>query len=85
MNRFFNLLQFLTRIRIKKNLKYDENMGSSMFYFPVIGIVIGILMLAIYQITKYLVSTELSILIAILIVLFEAIIKIGRASCRERV
>ncbi|CAK7029404.1 MAG: Adenosylcobinamide-GDP ribazoletransferase [Peptostreptococcus russellii] len=77
MNRFFNLLQFLTRIRIKKNLKYDENMGSSMFYFPVIGIVIGILMLAIYQITKYLVSTELSILIAILIVLFEAIITGG--------
>ncbi|MEG0250426.1 MAG: adenosylcobinamide-GDP ribazoletransferase [Peptostreptococcus sp.] len=78
MNKFLNLLQFLTRIRVKKNLKYDENMGSSMIYFPVVGIVIGIVLIAIYEVSNYFFSTdELSILIAILIVLVEVMLTGG--------
>lgn len=78
MNRFLNILQFLTRIRVKKDLKYDENMGSSMVYFPIVGIIIGFILMAIYEITNYFFSIEkFFILIAMLIVLVEVLVTGG--------
>ena len=52
MNKFLNLLQFLTRITVSKNLKYNEDMGSAMIYFPVVGIVIGVITTAVFLVLR---------------------------------
>ncbi|MCK8826483.1 adenosylcobinamide-GDP ribazoletransferase [Natroniella acetigena] len=48
MNRFLIALQFITRIPVMKELDYkEENIGSSMLYFPVIGSLLGLLLVGI--------------------------------------
>ncbi|WP_408955878.1 adenosylcobinamide-GDP ribazoletransferase [Natroniella sp. ANB-PHB2] len=48
MNRFLIALQFITRIPVTKKLDYkEENIGSSMLYFPVIGSLLGLLLVGI--------------------------------------
>jgi adenosylcobinamide-GDP ribazoletransferase len=46
MNRFFIALQFLTVFRVRKNLSFDESeFGRSMYLFPVIGALQGLILL----------------------------------------
>ena len=78
MNKFLNLLQFLTRITVSKNLKYNEEMGSSMMYFPMVGMVIGLIITITAFILKMIVGFEkIHLLIAGLIVMEEVVITGG--------
>lgn len=43
MKRFIGILQFLTRIPIKMNIGFDYEFHKTMFYFPLVGFVLGIL------------------------------------------
>ncbi|MGL5506981.1 MAG: adenosylcobinamide-GDP ribazoletransferase [Paraclostridium sp.] len=43
MKRFIGILQFLTRIPIKMNVGFDDEFHKTMFYFPLVGFVLGIL------------------------------------------
>lgn len=43
MKRFIGILQFLTRIPIKMNIGFDDEFHKTMFYFPLVGFVLGIL------------------------------------------
>lgn len=42
--RFLNILQFLTRISIKNDLGYDPHMERGIVYFPVVGGLIGLIL-----------------------------------------
>lgn len=78
MNKFLNLLQFLTRITVSKNLKYNEEMGSSMMYFPMVGMVIGLIITITAFILKMIVGFEkIHLLIAAIIVMEEVVITGG--------
>lgn len=57
MNRFILILQFLTRITIKKDIKFDPDMGKGIVYFPIVGFIIGI----IATFFGYLTATKISI------------------------
>lgn len=42
MKNFILLLQFFTRIPIKKNVNYDnESYGKATFLLPIIGLIVG--------------------------------------------
>lgn len=43
MKRFIGILQFLTRIPIKINIGFDDEFHKTMYYFPLVGFVLGIL------------------------------------------
>lgn len=43
MKRFIGILQFLTRIPIKMNIGFDDEFHKTMFYFPLVGFVLGFL------------------------------------------
>ncbi|MEW9077923.1 adenosylcobinamide-GDP ribazoletransferase [Terrisporobacter glycolicus] len=43
MKRFIGLLQFMTRIPIKADMGFDEEFHKSIVYFPLVGIVIGLI------------------------------------------
>lgn len=43
MNRFISILQFLTRIPIRIETKFDKDFYKSIVYFPLVGFVIGII------------------------------------------
>lgn len=78
MNKFLNLLQFLTRITVSKNLKYNEDMGSAMVYFPVVGMVIGMLLtIEYYILNKFFGMEIMSVFIALVVVISEAVITGG--------
>ncbi|AGB41638.1 cobalamin 5''-phosphate synthase/cobalamin synthase [Halobacteroides halobius DSM 5150] len=50
MNKFLLALQFITRIPVKQELNYDEQaIGASMVYYPVIGNLIGAILVAVNQ------------------------------------
>ncbi|GAB6100490.1 adenosylcobinamide-GDP ribazoletransferase [Halanaerocella petrolearia] len=50
MNQFLLALQFITRIPVKHELNYDEQaIGASMAYYPVIGTLLGAILVAINQ------------------------------------
>lgn len=43
MKRFIGILQFLTRIPIRVDIGFDEEFHKTMYYFPLVGFVLGIL------------------------------------------
>ena len=43
MKRFIGILQFLTRIPIHIDIGFDEEFHKTMYYFPLVGFVLGIL------------------------------------------
>ena len=43
MKRFIGILQFLTRIPIRIDIGFDEEFHKTMYYFPLVGFVLGIL------------------------------------------
>lgn len=52
MDRFINILQFLTRINIKKDTKFDPELGKGIVFFPLVGLIIGIIMYLIYYVVR---------------------------------
>lgn len=51
MRRFLGILQFLTRIPIKVNLGFDEEFDKGIVYFPLVGLVLGILYFLVMRIS----------------------------------
>ncbi|MCC5910256.1 MAG: adenosylcobinamide-GDP ribazoletransferase [Clostridiaceae bacterium] len=49
MRRFVLILQFLTRITIAKNLPYDKEFKKGIVYFPLVGLVIGLILAGAYR------------------------------------
>ena len=43
MKRFIGILQFLTRIPIRVDIGFDDEFHKTMYYFPLVGFVLGIL------------------------------------------
>lgn len=43
MKRFISILQFMTRIPININVGFDEEFYKTLYYFPLVGFVLGIL------------------------------------------
>ena len=43
--RFINIIQFLTRISIKKDMPYDPNIDKGIVYFPMVGAIIGLVLM----------------------------------------
>jgi len=54
MNSFLIALQFITVIPVKKDLNYSEkNIASSMLYYPLIGSIIGLILVVINIVSTY--------------------------------
>ena len=70
------LFKFMTRLPIPENPEFDsKELGKSMKFFPVVGIVIGIILYAVYLIgAKFILS---SYLLAAVVVLVEVILTGG--------
>lgn len=78
MKKFINILQFLTRITIDKNISYERNMGSGLIYFPLVGAIIGLLMTIVGLILSKLINVQYSnIIIATLVVFTEVVLTGG--------
>lgn len=78
MEKFINILQFLTRIKIKKDVKYDPKLGSGIIFFPAVGAVIGIILVIIsWLLMRILTFAHSDILVAIIVVFSEVLITGG--------
>lgn len=78
MIKFINILQFLTRITIKKDIPYEKNMGSGLIFFPVVGMIIGSILSVEYILFSSFLSKEhLNIIAPFVIVFTEALITGG--------
>lgn len=72
MKRFLLLLSFMTRIPIKE-VEYDrEELGKSMIFFPLVGVIIGIFLIFTYRI--FLMLTSNFLITSIFIVLVEILL-----------
>lgn len=70
MKRFIGILQFLTRIPIRVNIGFDEEFHKTMYYFPLVGFVLGILYFIIGLVSSFLFDsyiTSVNILISTVI------------------
>lgn len=57
MKRFISILQFMTRIPIKIDVGFDEEFHKSIAYFPLVGLVLGILLFVIGTISNLLLDS----------------------------
>lgn len=67
MKRFIGILQFFTRIPIRVNIGFDEEFHKTMYYFPLVGFVLGILYFIIGLVSSFLFDsyiTSVNILIS---------------------
>jgi adenosylcobinamide-GDP ribazoletransferase len=77
MNGIILLFKFMTRFPIFKSSKdNDEELGKSLKYFPVVGIVIGVVLYLFYGILKVLFPSDY-LIIAVLLVSIEIVITGG--------
>lgn len=70
MKRFIGILQFFTRIPIRVNIGFDEEFHKTMYYFPLVGFVLGILYFIIGLVSSFLFDsyiTSVNILISTVI------------------
>lgn len=71
MKRFILMLQFLTRIPININLKVDEDdFFKGIIYFPLVGLIIGMFVVASYYLGIILSSKLLGAVFAVIIEIF---------------
>lgn len=73
MRRFIGILQFLTRIPINMNIGFDEEFDKSIMYFPLVGLVLGV----IYLIMTYISLQIFDIYIASIIFLLSEVLLTG--------
>lgn len=67
MERFINTLQFLTRISIKKDSSFDEEFHKGIVYFPIIGLVIGLILTSFYHLTNYFLPSAMGIVLTVIV------------------
>lgn len=70
MKRFIGILQFFTRIPIRVNIGFDEEFHKTMYYFPLVGFVLGLLYFIIGLVSSFLFDsyiTSVNILISTVI------------------
>lgn len=72
MKRFLLLLSFMTRIPIKEVEYNREELGKSMIFFPLVGVIIGIFLIFTYRI--FLMLTSNFLITSIFIVLVEILL-----------
>ncbi len=65
MKRFVGMLQFLTRITIIKELPFDEEFHKGIVYFPLVGLVQGLILAAVYAISGYLANSAMAAIFTI--------------------
>lgn len=76
--RFISILQFLTRISIKRDIGYDPHMERGIVYFPVVGAIIGLILFVGFRVFNWIFSGIDNIyLLATLILILELIITGG--------
>ncbi|WP_026477744.1 adenosylcobinamide-GDP ribazoletransferase [Alkaliphilus transvaalensis] len=67
MERFINTLQFLTRISIKKDSSFDEEFHKGIVYFPIIGLVIGLILTSFYHLMNYFLPSAMGIVLTVIV------------------
>lgn len=78
MRLFLDILQFMTSIKVVKNSKFNSNISRGIVYFPVVGIVIGLILFVIYfLLDKIFDMAQKSLVISSVLVLLEVIITGG--------
>lgn len=66
INRYWIAQMFLTRLPVPKSSRWSEQaLAESTAYFPVVGVVIGLLAAAVFHLGQWLWSTEVAAVIAI--------------------
>ncbi|SET32614.1 cobalamin-5'-phosphate synthase [Natronincola peptidivorans] len=65
MKRFILTLQFLTRVTVAKNLPYDEKFNKGIIFFPLVGLVLGLILAVIYMGLSYLFNSTITSMITI--------------------
>ncbi|WP_041721009.1 adenosylcobinamide-GDP ribazoletransferase [Alkaliphilus metalliredigens] len=65
MNRFISILQFLTRIPIKRDVPMEEAFHKGIIYFPVVGGIIGALLMVAYRGASLYLAHSLSALLTV--------------------
>ena len=70
------LIRFMTRIPVPGNSNYDpDELGKSMKYFPIVGMIIGVLLFGLYFFSSFIIASAW--IIATLLVLFEVMLTGG--------
>lgn len=78
-NDFVTALQFLTRIKIKRQIAWDENsFARSVKFFPLVGCVIGLLLLCLLILTM---NMRLSVSVTAALLIVAEIIVTGGLTC----
>ncbi|KXI10337.1 adenosylcobinamide-GDP ribazoletransferase [Peptostreptococcus anaerobius] len=78
LERFINILQFLTRISIKKDSKFDPDLGKGIVFFPLVGLVIGLILGLVYYILRLVPAFyNNSLVTGVLLVLVEVVLTGG--------
>lgn len=76
--RFINIIQFLTRISIKKDLGYDPYIERGIVYFPLVGAIIGLILMVGYEVFSWIFSGIDNIyLVATLVLTLELVLTGG--------
>ncbi|WP_300280269.1 adenosylcobinamide-GDP ribazoletransferase [Peptacetobacter sp.] len=76
MKRFLNTLRFLTRIPVRTSGEFDEEFYKGMYYFPLIGFIIGLIMYVVSLLLGILLPGD-ALVISIMVVFLEVIITGG--------
>lgn len=77
-DRFINIVQFLTRLKIKNNAPFDPDLGRGVVYFPIVGMIIGGILIFIYWILGvFQPLADHSLVMAICLVFSEVVITGG--------
>ncbi len=74
MKRLISIIQFMTRIPIKLNTGIDDEFHKSLVYFPIVGLILGILYYLVGIITKSILPNNI---VAIIIVANEVVLTGG--------
>ncbi|SCY94715.1 adenosylcobinamide-GDP ribazoletransferase [Alkaliphilus peptidifermentans] len=65
MKRFIGILQFLSRITVIKELPYDDEFKKGIIFFPVVGFILGLLLLFIFRLSNILLPYQVVIILTL--------------------
>ncbi len=65
MNRFFGILQFLTRITVSSHLPFDKEFHRGILFFPWIGLILGAINLLAYRLLILIFHPSLALLLTL--------------------
>ncbi|MBM7614414.1 adenosylcobinamide-GDP ribazoletransferase [Alkaliphilus hydrothermalis] len=70
MYSFIGILQFLTRISVVKALPFNEEFEKGVVYFPLVGLVLGILLVAFNYILSFLLPPSIGVILTVTLYIF---------------